>query len=182
MGVEAKLNIIRVIFLGGVIWAATGLGPALCRAQQAAPGSDRALFGGFLYFAGPSGTYLTAVSKPFPADPDDHEMALALLDALMAGPPTPGLGRTFPKGTRVNTLFITGRGDAYVDLKTAGETAGFDDAVSEYLGIYSLVNTLGVNIPGIKQVKILVNGSESGGLGGHISLAPFFKTNMLIVK
>ena len=138
------------------------------------------LFDAFLYFADPVSAYLKAIPASLPSGMEDHELGMAVLNALMAGPSVTGPRRIFPENTRVNALFITGNGDAYVDLGADNQV--FDDAIGEYLGIYSLVNTLAVNIPGIRQVKILVNGSDGGALGNHLDLGQFFTTNMRIVK
>ena len=134
----------------------------------------------FLYFADPASAHLKAVHTSFPYGMADHELGMAMLDALMAGPGVSGFSRIFPETTRVNALFITEGGAAYVDLGVEGPA--FEDAIGEYLGIYSLVNTLAVNIPAVRQVKILVNGSDNGVLGNHLSLSSFFTTNMRIVK
>ncbi len=102
----------------------------------------------------------------------------------MEGPLPPGLRRILPGNTRVNAVFITA-GDAYVDLGMDPDDPDNQrpgDTITEYLAVYSLTNTLTVNIPEIRRVKILVNGSEAASFGGHISLDAFFETNMLIVK
>lgn len=139
-------------------------------------------FEAFLYYVDPATTHLKAVPRSLPPELDAHALGRAVLDALTSGPPAPGLVRALPENTRVNTLFITREGNAYVDIGLDPEDAGPGDTMTEYLGIYALVNTLTVNIPEIKQVRILVNGSDSAGLGDHLRLNRFFKTNMLIVK
>lgn len=182
---RARFKIIQAFFLGAALWAAGCL--VLGTTLKASSGPDvRAktpgLVDAYLYFAAPDNIHLKAVPKQFPVGMDAHRFGKALLDALMAGPQVSGVGRTFPVTTRVNALFITDNNDAYVDLgMEAGEPPG-SDTITEYIQVYSLVNTLTVNNPQIDRVKILVNGSEAASFGGHISLDAFFKTNMLIVK
>lgn len=137
---------------------------------------------GFLYFRDSAGMHLRAVSKWFPSGLEPHELGLALLEAVMAGPPAKDLGAIFPEGARVEGLFITSGGDAYVDMVLPKGRLPGADTMTELLGIYSLVNTLTLTLPEINRVKFLVNGIENSSLGGHVSLAPFFKTNMVIVK
>lgn len=144
--------------------------------------AENPLTEGFLYFRDSAGMHLRAVPKLFPSGLDAHELGLALLEAVMAGPPAKDLGALFPEGSRVDGLFITPEGDAYVDLALPGGQLAGTDTMTELLGIYSLVNSLTLTIPEIQRVKILVGGAENSSLGGHVSLAPFFKTNMLIVK
>ncbi len=140
------------------------------------------LFDGFLYFADPGGDHLKAMPKRFASNMNSHELGRDIIEALMEGPPNFALAPTFPSDTRVIALFISEEGRAWVDLGIREGRLKNMDTVSELLAIYSIVNSLTLNIPGVKQVKILVNGSDVETLGGHVSLKYFYKTNMLIVK
>jgi len=187
MGNTAYYKVKQAFFLGMIFWTALCLaGLEMAGAepggQVTAEKSD--LVNAFLYFAAPDGIHLKAVPRQFPHGMDSHRLSRSLLEALMDGPSSSGSGlkRLFPEGCRVNALFITGQGDAYVDLGRAVDIAGPSDTITEYLAVYSLTNTLTVNIPLINRVKILMNGAEAASLGGHISLDTFFETNMLIVK
>jgi spore germination protein GerM len=140
------------------------------------------LFDGFLYFADPGKGVLKAMPKQFASNLNSHELGRDILEALMEGPPGSALDPTFPAGTKVRGLFILDDGRAWVDLGLREGRLDNMDTVSELLAIYSIVNSLTLNIPGVKQVKLLVNGSDVETLGGHVSLKYFYKTNMLIVK
>ncbi|MCP4719400.1 MAG: GerMN domain-containing protein [Desulfobacteraceae bacterium] len=140
------------------------------------------LFDGFLYFADTGKGVLKALPKRFASNLNSHELGRDILEALMEGPPNSVLAPTFPKDTQVRALFVSEDGKAWVDLGIRDGYLKNMDTVSELLAIYSLVNSLTLNIPGVKQVKILVNGSDVATLGGHVSLKYFYKTNMLIVK
>jgi hypothetical protein len=50
------------------------------------------------------------------------------------------------------------------------------------LTIYSLVNTLVLNLPEIDRIKILINGREATTLGGHVDLQFPFNANMLLIR
>ena len=52
----------------------------------------------------------------------------------------------------------------------------------ELLTIYSIVNSLILNVPNIKAVKILINGNEAKTLAGHIDLQTAIKANMLLIR
>jgi spore germination protein GerM len=145
-------------------------------------GLNDTLFDGFLYFADTRGGYLKALPKQFASNLDAHELGRKILEAVLEGPPDSVLTATFPKDTQVRALFISEDGRAWVDLGIGEGRLKNMDTVSERLAIYSLVNSLTLNIPGVKQVKLLVNGSDVASLGGHVSLKYFYKTNMLIVK
>ncbi len=143
---------------------------------------DTRLFDGFLYFADPGKGVLKALPKQFPSNLNAHELGQDILGALMAGPPNSDLASTFPMDTKLIALFISEEGRAWVDLGIGDGRLKNMDTVSELLAIYSIVNSLALNIPGVKQVKLLVNGSDVATLGGHVSLKYFYKPNMLIVK
>ena len=176
-----------VFFWVLILWL-TAMGIVQGQTQGQTQGSsensagETQLFEGYLYFADSGGSHLKAQPKLFPSGLDAHELGLAILEALMAGPSIPGLTPTFPVGIQVKALFITEGKDAYVDLKIPDGQFKQADTVTELLGIYSLVNSLTLNIPGISRVKILVNGTDDARFGNHLSLNTFFKTNMLIVK
>ena len=140
------------------------------------------LFDGFLYFADPGKGVLKALPKQFPSNLNSHELGQDILGALMEGPPNSDLAPTFPRDTQVTALFVSEEGRAWVDLGIGDGRLKNMDTVSELLAIYSIVNSLALNIPGVKQVKLLVNGSDVATLGGHVSLKYFYKPNMLIVK
>lgn len=140
------------------------------------------LFDGFLYFADPGKGVLKALPKRFPSNLNPHQLGQDILGALMEGPPNSDLASTFPRDTQVIALFISEEGRAWVDLGIGDGRLKNMDTVSELLAIYSIVNSLALNIPGVKQVKLLVNGSDVATLGGHVSLKYFYKPNMLIVK
>lgn len=161
-----------------LLMAAIGVRSAAARTSVPDPSPVE----GFVYFADSSRISLRAVPVLLPAGIGDHELGRTLLARLLEGPSVSGVRAVFPNGTQVDALFITDQGEAYVNLAMGQEFLPEADAATEFLGVYSLVNTLTLNIPGIQRVKILVNGAEGRSLGGHISLAHFFQTNMLIVK
>ena len=169
-----------MIFFVLTVWVLVGILP--CPMAWAARPDSAPLVNGFVYFAGASEFCLTARARQFPGDLDAHELGRSILATLLAGPADPGLVPIFPEAIQVRALFILDDGHAWVDLAIPeGSIPGMDTG-KEFLAVYAIVNSLTVNIPGIKQVKILVNGSDTATLGGHVSLEYFYKTNMLIVK
>ena len=66
--------------------------------------------------------------------------------------------------------------DATVRIKHAG------GSMQELLTVYSLVNTLLVNLPTASAVQILIDGREADTLAGHVDLRrPLRKNESLIV-
>ena len=140
------------------------------------------LFEGFIYYADTQKTALKSVKKSFPSTLDSHELAIEIIKTLIAGPKLAHLEATWPKETKINSFFITDDGRAYIDLGLESDMMENMDTGDELLAIYSMVNSLTVNIPGIKRVKILIDGMDAVTLAGHIDLEYFYKTNMLIVN
>ncbi len=136
---------------------------------------------GFLYFGDVSGKYLTSVQREFPADLDTNKLAHAILEVLFQEPP-PGLSPLFPSQASIRAVFVTENGSAYVDISPGLEGWLQLSAESELLAVYAIVNSLLLNIPEIKRVKLLIQGMEVETLAGHIDLNYFYKANMLIVR
>ncbi|MCD4677279.1 MAG: GerMN domain-containing protein [Desulfobacula sp.] len=140
------------------------------------------LFEGFVYYADKHKTALKSFKKKFSSTLDSHELGMEIIKTLIEGPRLAHLEATWPKDTKINSFFITDDGKAYIDLSVEPAIIENMDTGSELLAIYSMVNSLTVNIPGIKMVKILTQGNDALTLAGHIDLEFFYKTNMLIVK
>ncbi len=80
------------------------------------------------------------------------------------------------KGTDIRNIFFINDDTMIVDT-----TAQFADAhpsgiLPEEFTIASLVETLNANVPGVAQVKFLVNGQERETLAGHLDLMSFYQT------
>ena len=140
------------------------------------------LFEGFVYYADKQKTALKSVKKKFASTLDSHSLGLEILATLLKGPQLSHLEATWPKGTKINSFFITDDGKAYIDLSLKPGIMENMDTMGELLAVYSLVNSLTLNISKIKMVKILIQGKDALTLAGHIDLEYFYKTNMLMVK
>ena len=140
------------------------------------------LFEGFVYYADKQKTALKSVKKKFASTLDSHSLGLEILATLLKGPQLSHLEATWPKGTKINSFFITDDGKAYIDLSLEPGIMENMDTMGELLAVYSLVNSLTLNISKIKMVKILIQGKDALTLAGHIDLEYFYKTNMLMVK
>lgn len=140
------------------------------------------LFEGFVYFADEHKTALTSVNLKFASTLDSHALGREIIKTLLAGPSAPSVEPIWPEDVSLTAFFITDDGKAYVDLKIDQGMLKNMDAGLELLAIYSMVNSLTLNIPKIKKVKLLIQGRDALTLAGHIDLDTFYQTNMLIVK
>jgi hypothetical protein len=135
-----------------------------------------------LYFSDSNERFMVPEKRYIPARKDIDDQAEELVKALIKGPNT-GLVRTFPEQTELRSVKLKKDGTAYVDFK--GNFIKFHPggSTSEVMTIYSLANTLVLNIPDIKRVKLLVDGKELETIKGHIDTSrPFTSNRELIVK
>ena len=134
-----------------------------------------------LYFADKESQYLIAENRVLKSPQDPEFYARNIIDALIKGPQQ-GLVRTLPVATAIRAIFVTQEGVCFVDLTSAVADYHPGGIQSELLTIYSIVNSLVLNVPQIKAVKILINGTETKTLAGHIDLQHPIKANMLLIR
>ena len=134
-----------------------------------------------LYFAGRNSYFLMAEQRVVlhPADPVG--LADAIVKELIKGPQK-SLLKTIPDDTRLKALFITPDGTCYIDLSEAVSRNHPGGSKSELLSIYSMVNSLVLNVPQIERVQILIDGNQTPTLAGHIDLRAPIKADMLLIR
>jgi spore germination protein GerM len=87
-----------------------------------------------------------------------------------------------PPGTTLRALFMTDRGDAYVDLSREAAEAHGGGTLNEMLTIYTIVHALTVNLPAVESVQILIEGKEVPTLAGHVDLRQPLAENLALVE
>lgn len=90
--------------------------------------------------------------------------------------------RTLPKETVLKSVYVTEEGTAYIDFSDAIREHHPGGVRMEMISIYSIVNSLILNIDQIKAVKLLIGGRETKTLAGHIDSRFPFSANMLIIR
>src|SRR5437667_1471511 len=96
--------------------------------------------------------------------------ARQILQKLQEGPGHDTMVAPLPKATKVQDIFISEQGTAFIDFSDTMATAHPGGALNELSTIYSIVNSLTSNLPEITQVKILIGGVEKETLSGHCLL------------
>ena len=134
-----------------------------------------------LYFSDRTNSFLKAEDKKFSGLNDPLEFGKRIIEALISGP-NGELMRTIPEKTRLRALHIKKDGTAYVDMSRELKDNHPGGIGSEIMTIYSIVNSLVLNIPEIDAVKILIDGKESITLAGHIDLKFPLKADMLLIR
>lgn len=139
-----------------------------------------------LYFASKNGGFLVAQGgyerDKMLSNPANPVMfAKNIIQALISGPRN-RLMRTLPQETKLRALYVTDDGTAYTDFSVAIKDNHPGGVLAELITIYSIVNSLVLNITGIDRVKFLIEGREALTLAGHIDLQNPFTAEMLLIR
>jgi len=168
-----------ILNVAAISWAADKLD----QNNQSADGqpADKSKSVVHLYFSDKENSFLSAEQRTLLHTGDVADFGQTIIEALIQGP-REGLMRTIPPATALHSLYVTPDGTAYVDITATIKDAHPGGIHSEQMTIFSIVNSLILNIPEIDAVKILIDGSESMTLAGHIDLRFPFKANMLLIR
>lgn len=134
-----------------------------------------------LYFPSTDDDLLHSETREIVAGPAEKEAA-EIVAELISGSHS-GYLSPLPSGTTLRQVFITREGTAFVDFSRELVEKHPSGSAAEMTTIYAVVNSLIKNIPAIKQVFILVEGSERETLSGHINLnQPFSFLSSLLAR
>ncbi len=134
-----------------------------------------------IYFADRNGRYLQAEERIFAGSEGEIDRGRAIIEALIKGP-KPGLMRTIPAGTQLRAFYLAPGNRAYVDLSESITEQYPGGCRSEILTLYSIVNSLILNMPEVSTVKILVGGRDVPTLAGHIDIRYPFTADMSLIR
>jgi Sporulation and spore germination len=155
-----------VLFFVGPRWLST---PGSVEPGPAAGTAEARKIRARLFFVGADGERLSPVEQEVPFGEGPSEQARRIVEAELSPPPAP-YSSPIPAGTRLKTIFLTPKGEAYVDLSPEVRTNHPGGTTNEVLTVYALVNALTLNLPAITGVQILVDGKEVDTLAGHLDL------------
>src|SRR4051794_35326842 len=136
------------------------------RAAAAAPGRR---IKARLFYVAEDGARLTGVERDVPYGEGTVEQARQIIAAQIA-PVAEPLVSAIPPGTTLRSLFVTSRGEAFVDLSHELASAHTGGSLDELLTVYTLVDALTANLPAVTAVQLLVDGKEIETLSGHVDL------------
>ena len=120
-----------------------------------------------LYFASADATQLISATDRFSCV-DEQDCLRKMVEALIAGPVTDGLP-VIPARTRLNSVLIE-EDLAILDFDAQLAEGHPGGSQSELLTVYSLANSVAVNFPHLRQVKITIDGAAVDTLKGHVDL------------
>ena len=103
-----------------------------------------------LYFVSEDGMSLVGVQREVPFGEGVLDQARQIVIAQLAPVPAP-LASALPPSTTLRALYVTDRGDAFVDLSSDARTKHTGGALDELFAVYAIVNALTTNLPAITQ-------------------------------
>ena len=134
-----------------------------------------------LYYVSDDGMSLVGVQREVPFGESVLDQARQIVDAQLSPAPAP-LVSAIPQGAALRALYVTDRGDAFVDLSAEARKMHSGGALDELFTVYSIVNALTTNLPAVTRVQILVDGKEVDTLAGHVDLRHPLQKNLKWVK
>jgi spore germination protein GerM len=134
-----------------------------------------------LFYVNEDGTRLTSVERDVAYSEGAAEQAREIIAAQL-GPVAEPLVSAIPAGTTLRAVFVTEKGQAFVDLSREVVTAHPGGTLSELLTVYTVVNALTTNLPAVTSVQVLVDGKEVETLAGHIDLRRPLEKNVAWVQ
>ena len=112
-----------------------------------------------LFYVSDDGTRLVGSPRQLPRRPNPTAQARVILEAQLGAPP-PRLLSPFPPGTALRAVYLTGDGDAFVDLTEEVALAHSGGSRDELFTVYAIVNALTLNLAAVDAVQIWSTASK----------------------
>lgn len=182
------VGVIAVLAIAGGWWLTARIlsrrgsgGQTPAATATAAPTGDARKITATLYFVSEDGMSLVGVQREVPFGETVLDQARQIVTSQLAVAPQP-LVSAIPIETTLRALYLTDRGDAFVDLSADVRSKHTGGALDELFTVYSIVNALTTNLPAVKRVQILIDGKEVDTLAGHVDLRHPLQKNLKWVK
>jgi hypothetical protein len=127
-----------------------------------------------ILWATPTRDALAPVEIELPLVADPVGRAKQVMEALITRVPQEAQ-RTLPADLVLHEFYLLDDGSAIADFGGALASATPSGILSEQLAVDSITRTLAANVPGIRRLKILIDGVETETLAGHVDLTGFFE-------
>ncbi len=183
------VGVIAVLAVAGGWWLTTWFLSRRAVSRQATAASpasspaagDARKITATLYFVSDDGMSLVGVQREVPFGESVLDQAKQIVTAQLAVAPSP-LVSAIPPETMLRALYLTERGDAFVDLSPDVRTRHTGGTLDELFTVYTIVNALTTNLPAVKRVQILIEGKEVDTLAGHVDLRHPLQKNLKWVR
>jgi spore germination protein GerM len=123
-----------------------------------------------VYFPSTTGDGLVGEAHEIFMTAAPGDRAKQILADLISGPMTETALRALPPGTQLRQVYVLEQGTAYVDLSADLKQGIGGGSTEELFTVYSIINSVALNIPEIRRVGILIEGQPVDTLNGHLDL------------
>jgi spore germination protein GerM len=134
-----------------------------------------------LYYGTADGQALAAMKREVPLGDGPREQGRQILQSQLDAAPAP-FQSLIPQGTTLRAFYITGRGDAFVDLSPEVTRAHPGGTSAELLTVFAIVNAVTTNLPAVQRVQILVDGKAVETIAGHVDVRRPLQRNDTITQ
>jgi spore germination protein GerM len=149
---------------------------------QPAPVMKEKRFSIKLYFADTQSDYLIGESRSVIfQEGDTAGNVKKIIEELIKGPKT-NLIQTMPRGTALQGIALKGTTLVVLDFSPELARNHPGGSLAEMQTIYSIVNSILLTTPSLKELQILVDGQSRETLKGHIDLRAPLKANLSLIK
>jgi hypothetical protein len=160
--------LVWLMFIGLPRWygrplTRTAAAPAIAAAESGRKIKAR------LFYVSDDGTRLMTVEQDVPYAEQTVDQAREIITAQIA-PVIEPLVSAIPPATTLRAVFVTDRGEAFVDLSAEVASGHPGGSMNELLTIYTIVHAVTFNLPAVSTVQLLVDGKEVDTLAGHVDL------------
>ena len=167
--VVLAVTILATVFVVVPRWNRGSRTRAASTSAPAAPAAPGRKIKARLFYVADDGLRLTGVERDVPFGEGPVDQAQQIIEAQIA-PVAEPLVSAVPPNTKLRAIFVTERGQAFVDFSrelVAGHSGG---SMNELLTVYTVVDALTENLPAITSVQVLVEGKQVETLAGHVDL------------
>lgn len=167
-----------VLFVGLPRWYPADESPIDAPAERSTSGTRTV---STLFYVSDDGMRLVGLPRQLARRANPTAQARVILEAQLAEPPAT-LFSPIPPGTSLRAVYLTGDGDAFVDLTEEIALGHSGGSREELFTVYAIVNALTMNLASVDAVQILVDGVEVDTLVGHVDLQHPLKQNLDLLE
>jgi hypothetical protein len=180
--IGASIFLWWVLFVAAPKWFRGDIPPQAAGGTAAAPapGAQRKITAS-LFFISEDGMALVPVQREVAFAEPAVEQARQVVEAQIARPEPP-LASAIPPETKLRAIYLSERGDLFVDLTGEVSSRHTGGALDELFTVYAIVNSVTVTLPAVSRVQILIDGKEVDTLAGHVDLRNPLSKNLSWVK
>jgi len=135
-----------------------------------------------VYFPSASGAGLVGEFREIFVTGTPGDMAKQIISDLIEGPTGKQALRALPSAVRLRQAYMMESGLVYLDFSSELKEGLEGGSNNELLTIFSIVNSVVLNVAEIKRVVLLVGGRPVETLNGHVDLTRPLKPDFSLVR